>query len=513
MAEDSLKKRYLFKLLANFVGFVFNIITQAIIPRGLGPKAYGDFGFLSNFFTQFVGFLDMGTSVCFYTKLSGRQRDFVLVRFYGCFAILVSIVTLAFVFIVHISNLNQFIWPDQHILYIYLAAIWGILMWIVGVLTMMGDAYGLTVATEKARMIQRLLGLALILLLFILGQIHLAQFFVYHYVILFFLAVAFIYIFERKGYSLNKVWILPPRPQIIKYLKEFYLFSHPLFLVSVFALVTGVFDRWILQVAGGSLQQGFYTLSYQIGAMCFLFTGAMMPLLLREFSIAQANNDIGQMAFLFRRYFPALFSISAYFSCFIALQADKVIYIFGGGQYEGALAAVTIMAFYPIHQTYGQLTASLFFATGQTVLYRNIGIIFLILGLPLTYFLIAPSDKLGLNAGATGLAIKMLLLNVICVNVQLYFNAKQLNLRFWRYLGHQGLSIICLLVLGAIATLGADYLLALRTNLLTNFLVAGLCYSVMAFGLAYFFPAVFGISPDDINLLQARLKSHFKYAA
>ena len=218
------------------------------------------------------------------------------------------------------------------------------------------------------------------------------------------------------------------------------------------------------------------------------------------------------MAVLFRRYFPALYSISAFFSCFIALQADKVIYMFGGSQYGGAMAAVTIMAFYPIHQTYGQLTASLFYATGQTALYRNIGIIFLILGLPLTYFLIAPVDKLGLNAGATGLAIKMLLINVICVNVQLYFNAKQLNLRFWRYLAHQVLSIICLLVLAVLATLGTDYLLALRTNLLTNFLVAGLWYSIMVIGLAYFLPAVFGISRDDINLLQARLKSHFKYA-
>jgi len=509
--KDSLKKRYLFKLLTNFVGFVFNIITQAIIPRGLGPKAYGDFGLLSSFFTQFVGFLDMGSSTCFYTKLSGRQRDFVLVRFYGCFVIIVSIITLAFVFIAHRWNLYHVIWPDQRILYIYLAAIWGILMWIVGVLTMMGDAYGLTVATEKARIIQRALGLVLILLLFILGQIHLAQFFVYHYVILFLLAGAFIYIFERKGYSLNEVWILPSRPQIIKYFKEFYLFSHPLFLVSVFALVTGIFDRWILQVAGGSLQQGFYTLSYQIGAVCFLFTGAMVPLLLREFAITHANNDIGQMAVLVRRYFPALFSISAYFSCFIALQADKVIYIFGGGQYGGALAAVTIMAFYPIHQTYGQLTASLFFATGQTALYRNIGIIFLILGLPLTYFLIAPVDKLGLNAGATGLAIKMVLINVIGVNVQLYFNTKQLNLRFWRYLGHQVLSIICLLVLAVLTTFGTDYLLTLRASLLTNFLVAGLWYSVMVIGLAYFLPAVFGIRRDDINMLQARLKAHFKY--
>lgn len=512
MSEDSLKKRYFFKLLANLVGFVFNIITQAIIPRGLGPRAYGDFGLLSSFFNQFVGFLDMGTSTCFYTKLSSRQRDFVLVRFYVYFAIIVSIITLVFVFIFHQGNLYNIIWPNQCILCVYMAAVWGILTWFVKVLTMMGDAYGLTVATEKARIIQRVLGLLLILLLFALGRIQLKQFFVYHYVILLFLAGASIYIFESRGFSLNKVWVLPSRPQLIKTTKEFYSFSHPLFLASVFALMAGIFDRWLLQVAGGSLQQGFYTLSYQIGAVCFLFTGAMIPLILREFAIAHADHNTDHMSVLFRRYFPGLFSISAFFSCFVALQADKVIYIFGGNQYGDALAAVTIMAFYPIHQTYGQLTASLFYATGQTALYRNIGIIFVILGLPLTYFLVAPAGKLGLNAGATGLAIKMVLLNIISVNVQLYFNVKQLSLPFWRYVGYQVSSIGCLLLLAFFSTRGVDYFLVFRAHILINFMVAGLCYSIMVIGLAYFLPVVFGVNREDINLFLARMKSIFKYA-
>jgi hypothetical protein len=78
------------------------------------------------------------------------------------------------------------------------------------------------------------------------------------------------------------------------------------------------------------------------------------------------------------------------------------------------------MTFYPIHQTYGQLSSSIFYATGQTKLYSNIGIITILAGLPVTYLLIAPADKMGLNAGATGLAIKMVLLNFISVNIQVF---------------------------------------------------------------------------------------------
>jgi len=498
MSEDSFNKRYLFKLLTNLFGFVINLITQAIVPRALGPKSYGDFGFISGFFTQFVGFFDMGTSVCFYTKLSGKPDDLGLVRFYGYFVLGISAITLAFVIITHSLDLHRFVWPDQQIRYIYLAAVWGVLVWIIGILTMMGDAYGLTVAAEKARMLQRVLGLVLLLALFIFGQLHLTQFFLYHFLVLCFMAGAFVFILETKGYSLRGIWIFPSRIQLRTYVKEFYLYSHPLFWVSLLALISGIFDRWILQVAGGSVQQGFYSLSYQIGAMCFLFTGAMTPLLLREFSIAHTNRDIGQMTALFRRYFPVLYSVSAFFSCYIALQADKVIHLFGGSPYRGAMAAVVIMAFYPIHQTYGQLTASLFYATGQTALYRNIGFLFLMLGLPLTYLLIAPQDKLGLNAGATGLAAKMVVVNIIAVNVQLYFNARQLHLRFWRYVGHQIISVAVLLGIAYVSVILMDHILFSGGAVIANFMLSGCIYTLLVSCLILLFPPIFGITHADL---------------
>lgn len=274
-------------------------------------------------------------------------------------------------------------------------------------------------------------------------------------------------------------------------------------------LITGILDRWLLQVFSGSVQQGFFGLSYQIGALCFLFTSAMTPLLMREFSIAFGNKDLTQMSVLFRRYIPLLYSIAAYFSCFIALQADKVIYIFGGNKYKGAIMAVTIMAFYPIHQTYGQLSGSVFYATGQTALYRNIGVIFMLIGLPVTYFLIAPPEKMGLNAGATGLAIKMVFIQFIAVNVQLYYNAKLLKLSFWKYLGHQILSVGCLLVIATIVTLGVDKVLGISERIISSFLLAGVFYTLMVICLVYSLPVIFGLKRQDVKSLIEMFRKNF----
>lgn len=177
MNEDSLKKRYTYKLSANLFGLAISLVTQAIIPRGLGPKAYGNFSFLSNFFSQFVGFFDMGTSIGFFTKLSQRQRDIGIITFYISFAIIVSIALFLIVFIVSFIPGAMKIWPDQLMYFVYLAAIWGIFSWFIHIFNQMVDAFGLTVSGEKAKIAQKILGVILISGLFFSDQLDLSNFF------------------------------------------------------------------------------------------------------------------------------------------------------------------------------------------------------------------------------------------------------------------------------------------------------------------------------------------------
>ena len=59
--EDSLKKRYSIKLLANILTAVVGAVIIAIVPKALGPVAYGEFIYLQDFFMKIIGFLDMGS--------------------------------------------------------------------------------------------------------------------------------------------------------------------------------------------------------------------------------------------------------------------------------------------------------------------------------------------------------------------------------------------------------------------------------------------------------------------
>ena len=498
---DSLRKRYAAKLSTNLVGVIIGGVTQAIIPRGLGPEAYGDFSFLTNFFSRFVGFLDMGTSIAFYTKLSQRPNDFGLIPFYLIFSGMASCLLLIFVGCTQLTSTYSVLWPDQELFYIYLAAMWGFLTWFVQILNKIADAYGVTVSSEITKALQRVIGLIMISWLFFINRLDLTNFFLYQYFLLVILGVAFVLVLKRKGYSILRSWKLSFH-QIKKYTKEFYHYSHPLFFAAVFGLVFGILGRWMLQYFSGSVEQGFYGLSFKIGSVCFMFTSAMTPLIMREFSIAFDKNDIPEMARLFRRYIPTLYAIAAYFACFVAVEASKVTYIFGGEKFQYATMAVMIMAFYPIHQTYGQLSSSVFYATGRTKLYRNIGVSFTIIGLPLTYLLIAPANMMGLNAGAVGFAISVVAMQFIAVNTQLYFNSKLLNLRFSRYIAHQILTVGFMIGVAVLAKQIVESILGLGKHVIVSFLVSGLIYSILVSLVAIVFPILFGLSQNDISKLK-----------
>lgn len=102
------------------------------------------------------------------------------------------------------------------------------------------------------------------------------------------------------------------------------------------------------------------------------------------------------------------------------------------------------MAIYPVHQTYGQLSGSLLLATGRTRLYRNLGVSMLILQFPITFWLPGTSFLVWLGAGSYRLGDCMVGIQLIGVNLELWYNCLFLKLPFGRFLFHQLYSVVLL---------------------------------------------------------------------
>lgn len=148
--KDSLKRRYIFKILANIVGLFSNIIVASIVPRTLGPKSYGDFNFVTHFFDQIMELIDGRSSVGALVKISFRPKESGLVVFYLYFSFLASFLVFGLVGFSYFFTVEHFIWPGQTTKIILLGCLWSILVWLHGVLHKMCDAFGLTVGAEKS---------------------------------------------------------------------------------------------------------------------------------------------------------------------------------------------------------------------------------------------------------------------------------------------------------------------------------------------------------------------------
>jgi O-antigen/teichoic acid export membrane protein len=504
VVTDTLRKRYFYKVFANIITGGAGVVFQAVISRGLGAAQYGNFNFLTDFFVQFLGFLNAGTSVAFYTKLSKRPHESKLVTFYLLYIHGAIVIALLMAGAVVCMGWQGWVWPGQAVTYIFAAVIFAGINWLFNSTNDVVDAYGLTVAGEKAKAFQRLLGIVVILILMHQQWVNMGSVFGFNYGILLLSVFSFIYICHRHGKSMG----LQPFSgvEMKGYAAEFYQYSHPLLLISFIGLGTGIFDRWFLQFAGGSKEQGFYSLSFKIGALCFLLTSAMTQLITREFSIAYEKRDLPEMSRLFRRHIPLLYGITAIFACFVVVNADKMSVIIGGRDFRSAFLPVAIMAFYPLHQTYGQLSTSVFLATDQTRLLSNVMCVLLILGLPLTYFLLAPAASHGFGMGAIGLAIKMVVMNIIITNALLYFNAKFLHLPLAWYLGHQVVSVAVFIALAFLATWGMDQCFP-AGHLLLRFLGAGLGYSLLVFGAIFIFPGILGLGRSEMAVLTGKVRA------
>jgi O-antigen/teichoic acid export membrane protein len=502
--EDTLKKRYGFKLFSGFFSYVITLIIQLIVPRSLGPKAYGDFGFMTAFFDNLVGSLDLGSSIWFYTKLSQKKDDKKIIVFYRYVMIVIVLVVLFFVITATSTTIQQKIWLGQSNQIIYLAMLFSIMSWFLAVKNTVVDAYGLTVNGEKTKIIQRIVALVIILVLFFINKLNLFSFFIYNYFIIILLWIIFDLIIRKSSFYTGFTFRLNIKENR-DYSKNLFRYINPLIVMTIISFAAGFLDRWLLQKFGGSIQQGFFTLAFKMGAVYFIFASSLTQLLTREFSVAFGKRDINQMRVMFRRYIPLIYGIVAYFACFVATQSDKVVYIIGGSEYEGAKTVMMIMAFYPIHQSYGQLSNAVFYATGQTKLYRNIGLSGMLLGLPLIYFLLAPKSMMGLNAGATGLAIKMVLVQFIGVNIGLYFNAKLLSLPFFKFLLHQFGSIGIMVIVAIGTRLGIDNIPILKNYIILSFILSGIIYTILIAVIGNYFPKLFGLDKKTIRQMKTRL--------
>ena len=484
--SDSLNKRFAIKLLANIVTVIINAVIVAVVPTALGPISYGNFNYLQQFFNQLIAFVDLGTSSCFFTKLSADNDRRELLKIYALFSISLFSVLFLLVLLAKELGYAEFLLSDIPDSYIFYGFWFGFLTWFTQIYVKISDAYALTVSVEAIKIIHKSLMLGVLLYFINYLPFDLYLYYYFHYLSLATFVIVISLVFHNENIFNIDVFIR--KVGYKKVLNEFYQFCSPLLLFNIVAIGVGIIDIWLLQTVSGSIQTGFYGLAYSIAAMCCVFTSAMTPIITREFSKSFAKNDLLEMRRLFLQYVPILYALAAYFSIFIVFEVDNLLSVFTDERFKGAHIALLIIAFYPLHQTYGQINAALFFATDETRKYRNIGLISSLIGVIFSYLFIYQ-----LEFGAAGFAFKMVLTQLIAVNIQLFFNVRKLKLNFFHFINHQIYTVVIFVMMAYFSSLIVDF-----ENILVNIFVGGFLYSVLIVCCLCVFPSVVGVSKQQL---------------
>lgn len=517
--EGTLKRRFTFKLASNLWAVALALVTMSFVSRSLGPENFGRFEFISSNFKLVLDTLTMQVPVAYFNWVSrkGHKEDINVasgITLY--FSLAMTAIFAVFISLTLPSGLHKILWPGIEPIFLWESLLFTLVVFSYQLLVYLSDGISMTVGLEKIRLLQNTLKAVFLLLVIYFGAMNLhAYFLVQTMVIALTVGLSIQWLSSHGAISRSILHLSSyPKDERNRFTDFAFHYARPLTILMFSGFVFLYFDRWFLQLIGGSVQQGYFGLSDRLGAIAFIFTSAMTPLLTREFAFAHEEHDRERLVQLFGRIRIFLF-IAIVTSCFLSVQSNSVVKLMGGDNFQRAALPIAIMTMYPIHQTFGQLSGALLIATGQTTLYSRIGIVAMLLSLPITYLLIAPASYYlpGLALGATGLALKMVLMQFVATNVQLYCNTRYLDISYRKWLWYQ-ISVIPMVY--ALAYTVSQFtsgffrsILPDRINELLissmDFILSGMVYSAMVVLIVLVIPKIAGLSREDVRFRQSVL--------
>jgi O-antigen/teichoic acid export membrane protein len=467
-----------------------------MLSRATGPVGFGQFQFLSDFFTRIAVFAEMGAGQALLTFLSRRPKDSRLIKIYLLWMLVAAVAVVLFVGGVFFSGLDGTVWPDQIPSYIWIALLFCLFKWLTEAVQKIFDALGFTFYSEAFFLFQKTLVFLAIAIAYLYADLSVPLFFAAGIGgFLLYILTGFLFLKQNHQFETSENSTQEVRAEYLNYCK-------PLITYSLVGLMTGATERWLLQYFRGNVEQGYFGLSLQVSQVVFLFSGAMIPIFSREYSIASSEKNYDKMKSLFFRISAALYGVACYFSCFVLAHSDQVSVVLGGKDFVDGKNTLAAAALLPIHQTLGQLVGSVFLASGQTKLYRTIGICSMGLGLVLSYLVLAPSSLGGLAGGSSELMWRTVVLQVMTTNIFAYFICKQLQSSFFRLLSQQVLTLSIFVFLA--------YTLRWLTNsalphieTLPSLLLSGVVYAFVGLALIRLTPAIFGITKAELQTILA----------
>lgn len=502
--SQTIRTRFAASLAANILRSGISFATALLLARWLGPQDYGRMAFLLASFLAFKQLLDMASSSAFFTFLSQRQRSERFVSYYWRWVVLQFLVSLVLVGFLLPDDWMGGIWKGEGrglILMAFVATFMQGVVWPIA--SQMAEAKRETIRVQRLNTIVVVGHLGVVLLMWWLG--HLA-------IPLLFAALALEWglagWFAAQLYRREHVDMAAseaePTDTAVSAWREFWHYCMPFVPYAWLGFVHNFADRWLLQHWGGAAEQAYYAVAAQFAAVALLATASILRIFWKEIAEGHHRGDLARVERLYLKTSRALYFISAVVAGGLLPWSGEIIQVTLGTAYAGGTTTLMAMFLYPVHQSVGQIGGTMLYATGHTRVQVEVGLAFMAASLVAAYFLMAPAYAIipGLGLGSQGLAYKMVIMQLVQVNITAWIIARIFG---WRYdWGYQIVGLALAVFAGLAAKIVISALLA--APVLVTMLASGVIHLCLVACILYFLPAVAGIDRGELLAVYRQVK-------
>jgi len=493
----SIRTRFGFSLFANLSKAVITFGTGLLVARGLGPEQYGTMMFLLGTFTAVRQLFEVGSSTAFFTFLSQRQRSRRFVGLYFAWLGVQFLLTLLAVGLLFPSSWIELIWKGEQrhlVIFAFLAAYMQSVLW--SVMLQMGESQRLTRWVQGVAVTVALVHFLLMALAWWGGWLAIRT--VFGLMIIEWLIAVAVIVKQLRFPQLQEE--IDTGKTVFN---EFWRYCRPLVLYSWLGFAYEFADRWLLQTYAGSVQQAYYAVAFQFGAIAAIATSSILNIFWKEIAEAHHKNNHDRVAMLYRRVSRSLFFVAATVAGFLVPWAEDILRITLGAAYVGGASTLMLMFFYPLHQSMGQIGGTMAYATGRVALQVKIGMAFMASSIIVTYFVLANAEAPlpGLELGSLGLAGKMVVMQIIQVNALAFYLSRSLGIQFdWLF---QPVAALLCTGVGLLAY-SLSHALLVDSAVLVQFVTAGAFYLLLTVVSLYALPWLVGLSRSELISLVRR---------
>ena len=437
--NQSIRFRFFTTLLVNIAKVLLGFISGIVIARSLGPEEFGNYSFLLGSFGSITGLIDIGTSSAFYTFLSQRRRSLKFYLYYFLWITIQFIIVLALISFIFPEAWRNKIWLGHQKGIIMLAFVASFMMnkvW--QIMLHAGESIRATIIVQLHDIAIMCLYLCVVVVMVFARHLTVSNLFI---------TIGFLYLFLSFLLSKKLKGDLIARDEDTRLkdvFNEFKNYCTPLIMYGIVGFFYSFTSIWLLQRFGGAAQQAFYSVGLRFSAVCLIATTSILKVFWKEIAEANASGNKERLHYLYTKTSRVLYFISAAGACFLIPFSRNILVLLLGPKYEAGWVCMAIMFFYPVHQSLGQINGSFFYATARTRLYSKLSIIVMLISIPVTYFILASHSAIipGLGLGSVGLALKMVIFQIISVNLLAYFIARFSKWRFDFFYQFKILSIL-----------------------------------------------------------------------